>query len=110
MKKIILSMLFFIVLLGCSRTELPAGTPAAAEPNVDGPAVTRSQAVLTADKYARVHWTLKEQNRVACGGNFVSRYSVGKRIGMAYKWSGWDDIETFLRKVKEGHGAGTGGG
>ncbi|MCP4151657.1 MAG: hypothetical protein GY757_28195, partial [bacterium] len=29
---------------------------------------------------------------------------------MAYKWSGWDDIETFLRKVKEGHGAGTGGG
>ena len=78
---------------------------------VDGPAVTRSEAVLGADRYALVRWTMTEENRrgTACGGLFVSDYTVGDRIGMGYKWGGWDDVETFLVKMGEGHATGTGG-
>jgi hypothetical protein len=78
---------------------------------VDGPAVTRSEVILTGDKYARLHWKMTEQNRrgVNCNGNFVSDYPVGDRVGMGYKWGGWDDIEDFTQKIKEGYGTGTGG-
>ncbi len=80
--------------------------------NSDGPRITRSEAVLTADKYARVHWTLTEKNLTGYNGNrnFRSRYRTGERIGMAYKWSGWDTVEDFLEKVEKGYGTGTGGG
>jgi hypothetical protein len=79
---------------------------------VDGPPVTRSEVILTADRYARVRWTMAEGNRhgVTCGGSFVSNYSVGDRIGMGYKWGGWNDIEDFLEKISLGYGTGTGGG
>ncbi len=79
---------------------------------VDGPPVTRSQAILIADRFARVHWTMREINRVGrdCGGGFESTYPLGARIGMAYKWGGWDEVDDFLRKLAEGYGAGTGAG
>lgn len=78
----------------------------------DGPPVTRSNIILTADKYARVHWRMSEENRTGKSPNsrFRSNYHVGDRIGMAYKWSGWDTVEDFLKKIKAGYGAGTGGG
>ncbi|MFC1513891.1 hypothetical protein ACFL5P_02665 [candidate division KSB1 bacterium] len=78
----------------------------------DGPQITQSEAVLTADKYARVHWTLTEKNLTGYkdNGKFRSNYGMGDRIGMAYKWGGWDTIEDFLEKVEKGYGTGTGGG
>jgi hypothetical protein len=85
-------------------------TPAAGP--VDGPPVARSAAILTADRLARVHWTMSEINRTgaACGGGFQSQYPVGPRIGMAYKWGDWNTVEEFLDKIARGYGAGTGGG
>jgi len=79
---------------------------------VDGPPVTRSAVILAADRFARVHWTMAEINRtgVACGGGFQSPYPIGPRLGMAYKWGGWDPVDEFLRKISAGYGAGTGGG
>ena len=76
-----------------------------------GPVVTRREAVLAADRYAMVRWTMMEKNRrgVACGGTFVSDYDLGERLGMGYKWGGWDDVETFLFMIADGHGTGTGG-
>ncbi len=81
-------------------------------PRVDGPPVTRSAVILAADRFARVRWTMNEINRagVACGDKFESPYPLGPRIGMAYKWGGWDPVDEFLRKVSAGYGAGTGGG
>jgi len=78
---------------------------------VDGPPVSRNEVILTGDKYARLHWTMTEQNRtgVYCNGNFISVYPVGDRIGMGYKWSGWDNIEEFTQKIEQGYGTGTGG-
>ena len=78
---------------------------------VDGPPVTRSMAVLTADRYARAHWTMSSLNvtGAGCGGGFASVYPVGERIGVGYKWGGWDDIDTFLVRIAEGYGTGTGG-
>ncbi len=79
---------------------------------VDGPPVTSSEALLTADRFARVHWTMSAINQTgaSCGGGFESPYPAGERIGMAYKWGGWDTVDEFLRKIGEGYGAGTGGG
>jgi hypothetical protein len=78
---------------------------------VDGPPVTRSQVVLTADGYARVHWTMTAENRtgVMCGGTFSSYYPVGDRIGVGYKWGGWTELDEFLEKVSQGYATGTGG-
>ncbi len=77
-----------------------------------GPPVTRSEIILTADEYARLHWTMSATNQtgVSCGGGFSSDYPTGTRIGMGYKWGGWTDIENFLLKIDEGFGTGTGGG
>ncbi len=82
------------------------------ETAVDGPPLTRSQAVLTADRYARVHWTMTEENRtgVTCGGTFVSNYPVGDRVGVGYKWGGWTELDEYLDKVSRGWATGTGGG
>lgn len=76
-----------------------------------GPVVTRREALLAADRYAMVRWRMGEENRrgAACGGAFVSNYDVGNRLGMGYKWGGWDDVETFLAMIADGHGTGTGG-
>lgn len=78
---------------------------------VDGPPVSRSEVILTADAYARLHWTMTEQNRtgIHCNGNFISKYPVGDRIGMGYKWNGWNSIEEFIDKIAQGYGTGTGG-
>lgn len=56
----------------------------------DGPPVTRSTIILTADKYARVHWRMSEKNLTGKNSNpnFRSNYPVGDRTGMAYKWGG----------------------
>jgi hypothetical protein len=79
---------------------------------VDGPPISRSEAILTADKYATARWTMTEQNRtgVTCGGTFVSNYPVGARVGVGYKWGGWTDVDDFLDKVSRGYATGTGGG
>jgi len=78
--------------------------------NVDGPPITRSQAVLTADRYSRLHWFMSKanENGVSCGKHFTSDYSVGPRVGMGYKFGGWDSIDIFLSKIAEGYGTGTG--
>jgi hypothetical protein len=78
--------------------------------NVDGLPLTRSQVVLTADKYARVHWFMSKVNEkgISCGKNFTSDYSIGPRVGMGYKFGGWDSIDVFLSKIAEGYGTGTG--
>ena len=77
---------------------------------VDDPLVTRSQVVLTADKYARVKWFMAKINLkgIGCGNSFTSDYPVGPRIGMGYKFGGWDSIDTFLSKIAKGYGTGTG--
>ena len=77
-----------------------------------GPPVTRSEAILTADEYARLHWTMSATNQtgISCGGGFFSDYATGNRVGMGYKWGGWTDIEEFMQKIEEGYGTGTGGG
>ena len=79
--------------------------------NVDGPPVTRSQVVLTTDKYAQLHWFMAEVNRkgISCGRNFTSDYPVGPRVGIGYKFGGWDTLDSFLSKITEGYGTGTGG-
>ena len=80
--------------------------------DVDGPPVTRSQVVMTADSYARARWAMTLENRtgVTCGGTFLSNYPVGDRIGVGYKWGGWTGLEEFLDKVSRGWATGTGGG
>ncbi|RLG43007.1 MAG: hypothetical protein DRN81_07375, partial [Thermoproteota archaeon] len=79
---------------------------------VDGPPVTRSEAVLTADGYARAHWTMTAENRtgVTCNGTFLSTYPVGERIGVGYKWGGWTELGEYLDMVSKGWATGTGGG
>ncbi len=71
--------------------------------------MTRSQVVLTADEYARVRWVMAEANRtgVDCAGNFLSAYPVGPRIGMGYKFGGWDSIDEFISEIARGYGTGT---
>ena len=77
----------------------------------DGPPITRSEVILTAHEFTRIHWQMMEKNQIGtnCEGNFKSEYPVGARIGMGYMWGGWDDIDTFLKKISVGHGTGTGG-
>lgn len=77
---------------------------------VAGPPVTRTQAVLTAHTFARVHWTMTEVNQrgITCNNNFFSDYQEGARLGVGYKWGGWDTVEDFLQKIAEGYGTGTG--
>ncbi len=77
----------------------------------DGPRITRSQVILTADEYARVKWYMGERNQKGRGesSRFLSEYPVGNRTGVGYKWGGWDDVETFLEDMKQGKGTGTGG-
>jgi len=77
-----------------------------------GPSVTRSEVILTADQYARIHWTMSSTNRtgISCNGKFLSNYMEGPRIGMGYKWGGWTHVDSFVQKVEEGYGTGTGGG
>jgi len=79
--------------------------------DVDGPPVLRSEVILTGDTYTRLHWTMTEQNRtgIHCNGNFISDYPVGDRIGVGYKWNGWNTVEEFIQKIEQGYGTGTGG-
>ena len=73
----------------------------------DGPSVTRSEIILKADTFARLHWTMTEENRTG-PGSFVSTYPVGERIGMGYKWSGWNTVDEFIAGIEAGYGTGTG--
>jgi len=111
-KFIIFFILFtiqFLPLSGCSKndriTAVPDDLPAA------GPPVTRSEVVLEADRYARLKWTMTEQNRLGttCGNQFISQYQTGDRTGVGYKWGDWTDIEEFQMKIEAGYGTGTGG-
>jgi hypothetical protein len=105
--KLTLTLLSLSCLLYGAANHAAAGGP---EPqDVDGPPVTRSQAVLTADEYARVCWVMAEANRtgVDCAGNFTSTYPVGPRIGMGYKFGGWDSMDEFLSEIAKGYGTGT---
>jgi len=102
--------LTFLLLLWTSSSCDDALSPGGG--SVDGPTVTTSQAILTADRYARVHWTMATTNRqgVTCEGTFLSNYPVGDRIGVGYKWGGWTDVDEFVEKVSQGYATGTGGG
>ncbi len=81
------------------------------ENKVDGPSITQSEAILTAHEFTRIHWDMTEKNQssISCNDNYKSMYPIGHRVGMGYMWGGWDDVETFLKKVAEGYGTGTGG-
>ena len=78
---------------------------------IDGPPVTRSEVILTAHEFTRIHWQMSEQNQtgISCGNIFKSDYQIGLKIGMGYMWGGWDDVDTFIKKIKTGYGTGTGG-
>lgn len=104
-----LSLSFLLISAGCGRQG--SLSPLDGNGPVAGPPVLRSEAVLTADRYARIHWTMTESNRTGtgCGGMFVSDYQPGERIGMGYKWGGWNGIDDFLEKIGLGYGTGTGG-
>ncbi len=99
--------LFWSAITSCDNASSPGEGGA-----VDGPPVTRSEVVLTADRYASVLWTMSEENRtgVTCGGTFLSNYPVGDRIGVGYKWGDWTDVDDFLAKIAMGYATGTGGG
>jgi len=104
-------LLHLIMLTAPSCLEEPHGS-SYADREVDGPPVTRSNVVLTADRYARAHWTMMQENStgVTCAGTFISNYSVGDRIGVGYKWGGWTELDVFLDKISRGWATGTGGG
>jgi hypothetical protein len=109
----ILLCLVFVLIVGASCGEKTTSIHEnSAADNSVGPPVTRSEVILTADRYARLHWTMSPIGRtgVSCGGNFISDYMPGDRIGMGYKWGGWTGIDEFLQKIDEGYGTGTGGG
>ncbi|MBN1163597.1 MAG: hypothetical protein JXB45_03385, partial [Candidatus Krumholzibacteriota bacterium] len=70
--------IFFLLTLfsACGREEVAA--PATGGSPEIGPPVSRSEAILRADRFARLHWTMTEQNRrgVSCGEYFLSDYPV----------------------------------
>jgi hypothetical protein len=108
----VLTTILIILLTVPACLEDPEPRQGAGKTAVDGPPVTRSQVVRTADRYARAHWTMKPENRtgVTCEGTFVSNYPVGDRIGVGYKWGGWTELDEFLDKISRGWATGTGGG
>ncbi|MBU1699044.1 MAG: hypothetical protein KJ970_07720 [Candidatus Eisenbacteria bacterium] len=103
----VLLLIFVSLLLISPHRSCPQSNPVDA-----GQPLTRSDMILNADEYARVHWTLREINLTGtnCGGGFLSEYETGPRIGMAYKYGGWDRVPDFLKMLDEGYGAGTGAG
>jgi len=103
-------MFLCLLISGCSTRDY-ASYYSTSGGNADGPPVTRSQVILTADKYARLPWFMAEVNRKGkgCGKGFKSDYPVGPRIGMGYKFGGWDTLDDFLSKIAQGYGTGTGG-
>jgi hypothetical protein len=109
MKKTTLIAIGLLLMVACRSDPLASGHFSENQGG-DGPRVTRSQMILRADEFARIHWTHAERNRTgsACDGLFTSFYPVGDRIGMGYKWGGWDDVDDFLRKIDEGYGTGAG--
>ncbi|UCH83058.1 MAG: hypothetical protein JSW50_11370 [Candidatus Latescibacterota bacterium] len=114
MKVSALYLLHFLVFasgLACSDERTPVMHGTGLDDGV-GPPVTRSEVIRTADEYARLHWTMSTTNRygISCGSHFVSNYMEGPRIGVGYKWGGWNDIDDFRQKIEEGYGTGTGGG
>ncbi|MBW2442867.1 MAG: hypothetical protein JRH12_20505, partial [Deltaproteobacteria bacterium] len=107
MKKLFLPILFVLISSCTGDLELHY---ARVRRNVAGPLLTRSQVVLTADTYARVHWNMATINvhGIGCGNRFRSRYPIGPRVGMGYKFGGWDTVNTFLSNIAKGYGTGTG--
>lgn len=99
-----------IILLAAACGQDPASSQGWPDNGDDDAMVTRSQIILEADRFARIHWTMTQDNRMgtACDGIFVSYYPVGDRIGMGYKWGGWDEIDTFLERIDMGYGTGAG--
>lgn len=100
--------ILFLLVLSCANTL--GINYSKGHSNINSPPITRSQIILTADKYARVHWFMDNINvkGIGCGNSFKSDYSIGPRIGMGYKFGGWDSIDNFLIKIAEGYGTGTG--
>ena len=111
MKSLILLYVTFILIhLGCTA---PNESSANNQPLITNNSITRSEIILLADTFARVRWTMSQDN-VNAGGcasnnNFISQYPVGQRMGMGYKWNGWEDVDDFLDKIASGYGTGTGG-
>jgi hypothetical protein len=77
----------------------------------DGPPVSRSEVIRIAHDFTRVHWFHSEANQTVqeFGEDFISQYPAGHRLGVGYKWNAWDDVDTFIQKIAEGCGTGTGG-
>lgn len=107
MKRLYLPILFFLISSCTNSIKIYYSQE---HTIADGQPISRSQVVLTADKYARVHWFMNDVNvkGIGCSNSFKSDYSTGPRIGMGYKFGGWDSIDTFLNKISEGCGTGTG--
>ena len=106
-----ISRLFFtLFFLGCTSQN---NNPLQNNIGGIGGDVTRDEVILLADQFARIHWQMTDENTHAGGcsvrNDFTSQYPVGPRIGMGYKWSGWENIDDFLLRIKEGYGTGTGG-
>lgn len=108
--KILITILWIIPTLCCLQG-LGQETNLEIHMDVDGPPVTRSEIILKAHEFTRVHWKMEKVNKTgtSCNGNFKSEYLEGPRIGMGYMWGGWDDLDDFLAKIASGHGTGTGG-
>jgi len=71
-------------------------------------ALQRGDAILTGDTHCRVHWTCSTDNtKASCKSSYKSYYKVGKYVGEAYKWGGFDTPEQYLTKISKGYGAGS---
>lgn len=94
-------VLLYTILASCCLQVLGEEHDSDKQDIIDGPPVTRSEVILTADKFVRVRWEMKEVNQTGttCDGNFKSDYPAGPRIGMGYMWNGWDDTDDFLKKL-----------
>ena len=86
----------FFIFIGVTNCQINMKT--------DGPPVTRSEVIRTAHEYSRIHWFMGKENQSGkgCNGGFKSQYDVGYRIGVGYKWSGWDDVDAFIRDIQQG--------
>jgi hypothetical protein len=65
---------------------------------------SRKDVVIEAEKYATHEWKCEEKNAHNC---FKPPFKAGvKYKGVAYRWGGFDTIEDFMKKLKDGYRAG----
>ncbi len=74
-------------------------------------AITRDQVISNADAYATHSWYCSSENASGCGSQTscpvdYSKFGAGWHTGVAYKWGGFDSIESFDQKLGDGYTAG----